>query len=178
MISKGEAKFYDHHYFDRWSKIQASTMDPIIIPSGLLDIRRYGIPFPAVPCYLALETRNHPPKRGRSGMWLYIIEKPAAGDANLEMPVPQPTDLPHIGTVKYFVAISREGRQMDIEDDEFNDRIGCLEGLPIIQPVSLTSFIYSPFLTLAHFRSLRSSLYASALHTLQPAHLPPSMGSL
>jgi hypothetical protein len=94
-ISKSEIIEFKYQYFDRVQKVCLALNDRLLVPPGLLDIERFGIPFPDLECILNYE--NQSKTKGRRGSWLYLRKEPKKGDVGQVMTKPNPNDLPPAG---------------------------------------------------------------------------------
>jgi hypothetical protein len=96
--SAGSAKGYTYKYYDRNNQIGVCLDEVLLVPPSLLDVDRFGIPFPDIECILEYQNKKSEDKPGRKGKWLYLVQKPNSGDEGKQMEAPDPSMLPMVGS--------------------------------------------------------------------------------
>jgi hypothetical protein len=94
---RADAKACRFLYYDRMNKAVIALDRPLLVPAGLRDIERFGIPFPSIPCIAHYETNNKGEITNPMGKWLYLQQMPAGGDVGRRLRKPFAQELPLLG---------------------------------------------------------------------------------
>ncbi|KAJ6533914.1 hypothetical protein DFH09DRAFT_1325567 [Mycena vulgaris] len=90
-VSRGQRKDVDGDEWYDWENKRRLFLGDFVIPEGVTDPDRFGVPVPRFP-FIYDDGRDSIPKRASS--WMYKTMEPRPIDSGREAPVPEPSHLP------------------------------------------------------------------------------------